>query len=77
MPGSDSGNHEWRYQIRTSDLSTLIGLLGGSPGDDIIDLLAENFTGSELMTSKGSLARAVSRRWATGVGRDARQLTAR
>jgi hypothetical protein len=47
MPGSDSGDHEWRYKIRNSDLPELIGLLGGNPGDDIIDLLAQNFTGSK------------------------------
>ena len=46
MPGSDSGDHEWGYKIRHSDLPELIGLLGGNPGDDIIDLLAQNFTGS-------------------------------
>jgi hypothetical protein len=46
MPGSDSGDHEWRYKIRNSDLPELIGLLGGNPGDDIIDLLAQNSTGS-------------------------------
>jgi hypothetical protein len=46
MPGSDSGDHEWRYKIRNRDLPQLIGLLGGNPGDDIIDLLARNFTGS-------------------------------
>jgi hypothetical protein len=47
MPGSESGDHEWGYKIRNSDLPGLIGLLGGNQGDDIIELLAENFTGSE------------------------------
>ena len=47
MPGSDSGDHEWRYKIMNSDLPELIGLLGGNTGDDIIEVVAENFSGSE------------------------------
>ena len=47
MPGSDSGDHEWSYTISSSDLPKLIGLLGGDPTDDIIDLLSQYFTGTK------------------------------
>jgi hypothetical protein len=42
---SDDGEYEWHRTIPASELPRLIALLGGEPGDGILDLLAHYYTG--------------------------------
>lgn len=42
---SSTGEYEWFQTVRVADLPKLIGLLGADPGDDILDVLEENWTG--------------------------------
>ena len=46
-PGASyaSDEDEWRYTIRRRDFPQLIRLLGGEPGDDILELLEDKWTG--------------------------------
>jgi hypothetical protein len=44
-PPSRHGEYEWFQIIRPERLPRLIGLLGGEPGTDLLDLLAERYTG--------------------------------
>lgn len=39
------GEYEWFKTIRPEHLPRLVGLLGGEPGADVLDLLAERYTG--------------------------------
>ena len=42
---SSDGEYEWFQTIKQSALPKLIGLLGGKPDDDILDVLEESWTG--------------------------------
>ena len=42
---SSDGEYGWFETIDRSELPKLIGLLGGKPEDDILDVLQENWTG--------------------------------
>ena len=44
---SADGEYEWFQTIKKSELLKLIGLLGGKPEDDILDVLEENWTGPQ------------------------------
>lgn len=41
----DDGEYEWFRTIPASELPRLVELLGGSEGDEILDLLARRYTG--------------------------------
>ena len=45
---SSDGEYEWFQTINKSELPKLIGLLGGKPEDDILDVLQENWTGQRV-----------------------------
>jgi hypothetical protein len=45
-PPSDDGEYEWFETIQPEHLPRLIELLGGEPGTDPLDLLAERYTGA-------------------------------
>jgi hypothetical protein len=45
-PMSDHGEYEWFQIIKTEHLPRLLGLLGGHPGDDILSLLEEKWSGA-------------------------------
>ena len=42
---SSDGEYEWFQTIRSVEIPKLTGLLGGRPGDDILDVLEESWTG--------------------------------
>ena len=42
---SSDGEYEWFQTIKKSELPKLIGLLGGKPEGNILDVLEENWTG--------------------------------
>jgi len=44
-PVSDDGEHEFFMTIRAEDVSKAVTLLGGSAGDDVLDLLEARYTG--------------------------------
>jgi hypothetical protein len=44
-PVSGDGEYEWFEVIRAVDLPRLVAALGGDPGDDVLDLLARDWTG--------------------------------
>ena len=44
-PVSPDGEYEWVTVVSRDHLPTLIGLLGGSPGEDVLDLLERAWTG--------------------------------
>ena len=46
-PVSPSGEYEWFKTIRAEHLPQLVELLGGEPGTDVLDLLAERYTGAD------------------------------
>jgi len=43
---SDDGEYEWFETIAAADLPRLVELLGGTPGEDILDLLTRRYTGA-------------------------------
>jgi hypothetical protein len=45
-PVSDDGEYEWFEKVAAADLPRLIELLGGQPGEDILDLLHRRYTGA-------------------------------
>jgi hypothetical protein len=45
---SSDGEYEWFQTIKKSELPKLIGLLGGKPEDDILDVLEGNWTGPRV-----------------------------
>ena len=47
MPLSGDGEYEYFKMVAKEDISRIIELLGGKPGDDILDLLAKNWTGEK------------------------------
>jgi hypothetical protein len=42
---SSDGEYEWFETIAAADIPRLTALLGGGPGDDVLDLLARDWTG--------------------------------
>ena len=44
-PVSDDGEYEWFQTIAKTDVPRLVELLGGAPGDDILEILATRYTG--------------------------------
>lgn len=45
-PVSDDGEYEWFRTFATADVPKVIELLGGEPGDDVLDLLERDWTGA-------------------------------
>jgi hypothetical protein len=45
-PVSADGEYEWFKTVRAADLPRLVELLGGHAGADVLDLLAERYTGA-------------------------------
>jgi hypothetical protein len=45
-PPSHDGEYEWFQTIQPEHLPRLVELLGGEPGTDLLDLLAERYTGA-------------------------------
>ena len=41
---SDDGEYEWFQTIAAADVPRLVVLLGGQPGDDILDVLERDYT---------------------------------
>ena len=44
QPASD-GEYEWFTTYAADDVPRIVELLGGDPGDDVLDLLEQRFTG--------------------------------
>ena len=44
-PVSSDGEYEWHRTIPASEVPRLLALLGGEPGDGILDVLADYYTG--------------------------------
>ena len=45
-PVSGDGEYEWFQTIDRSDIARLVVVLGGRDGDDVLDLLADIYTGA-------------------------------
>jgi hypothetical protein len=45
-PVSDDGEYEWFTTIAAADVPRLVMLLGGQPGDHILDLLEQRYSGA-------------------------------
>lgn len=45
-PVSADGEYEWFKTVAAADVPRLVGLLGGTPGDDVLDLLERGFSGA-------------------------------
>jgi hypothetical protein len=45
-PVSDDGEYEWFTTYAPEDVPKVVALLGGAPGDDVLDLLAARYTGA-------------------------------
>jgi hypothetical protein len=43
---SDDGEYEWFGTIAAADVPRVVALLGGRPGDDLLDLLERDYTGT-------------------------------
>ncbi len=50
-PGTDmvssDGEYEWFETIAAVDVPRVVALLGGRPGDDVLDVLERDFTGTK------------------------------
>jgi hypothetical protein len=46
LPVSDDGEYEWYTTIAAADVPRLLTLLGGTPGDDVLDILERGWTGA-------------------------------
>jgi hypothetical protein len=44
---SSDGEYEWFETIAAADVPRVVTLLGGQPGDDVLDLLERDFTGTK------------------------------
>jgi hypothetical protein len=44
-PVSPDGEYEWFETIAAADVPRVVELLGGRPGDDVLDVLERGFTG--------------------------------
>jgi hypothetical protein len=42
---SGDGEYEWFQTIAAADVPRVVALLGGRPGDDVLDILERDFTG--------------------------------
>ncbi|HVF15157.1 MAG TPA: hypothetical protein VM942_11190 [Acidimicrobiales bacterium] len=42
---SSDGEYEWFKTMAAADVPRVVTLLGGAPGDDVLDVLARDFTG--------------------------------
>jgi hypothetical protein len=42
---SDDGEYEWFQRISSRDVPRLVAMLGGRPGDDVLDVLEQHWTG--------------------------------
>lgn len=42
---SDDGEYEWFQRIPSRDVPRLVVMLGGNPGDNVLDVLEQNWTG--------------------------------
>jgi hypothetical protein len=45
---SDDGEYEWFETIQAEHLPRLLSLLGAAPGDDILDVLEQKWSGRRL-----------------------------
>ncbi|MGH2720634.1 MAG: hypothetical protein ACRDJO_03395 [Actinomycetota bacterium] len=45
-PVSPDGEYEWFKTIAAADVPRVVALLGGRPGEDVLDLLERDFTGA-------------------------------
>ena len=45
-PVSSDGEYEWFSTIAAADVPRVVALLGGQPGDDVLDVLERGFTGA-------------------------------
>jgi hypothetical protein len=45
-PVSSDGEYEYSYCVKAADLPKLVALLGGAPGENILDLLARRYCGA-------------------------------
>jgi len=43
---SSDGEYEWFKTVAAADVPRVVALLGGQPGDDVLDLLERDFTGA-------------------------------
>jgi hypothetical protein len=43
---SSDGEYEWFKTIAAADVPRVVALLGGRPGDDVLDVLERDFTGT-------------------------------
>ncbi len=44
-PVSSDGEYEWFETIAAADVPRVVELLGGEPGEDVLDVLERDFTG--------------------------------
>jgi hypothetical protein len=44
-PMRDDGEYEWFETVAAADLARLVGLLGGAPGEEILDVLHRRYRG--------------------------------
>jgi len=42
---SDDGEYEWFQRIPSKDVPRLVAILGGNRGDNVLDVLEQNWTG--------------------------------
>jgi hypothetical protein len=54
---SSDGEYEWFETIRAEHLPRLLLLLGGAPGDDLLELLEDRWSGSNSYVLEGLLRR--------------------
>lgn len=45
-PVSSDGEYEWFETIAAADVPRVVELLGGRPGEDVLDVLERDFTGA-------------------------------
>ena len=58
---SSDGEYEWFMTVAAGDVQRLVALLGGQPGDDVLELLEGEGPGLVRTTSNASYGRAASR----------------
>jgi hypothetical protein len=55
---SSDGEYEWFETIAAADVPRVVALLGGQPGDDVLDLLERDFTGAKSYDLEARLRRS-------------------
>ena len=55
---STAGDYEWSTSLAAEDVPRAVEVLGGDPGTNIIDLLAEHWTGDKATTIEARLENA-------------------